>query len=104
QSCKWIQDACGNGHAKHVIDKSKEKVLADIAHGSAAQVASTHERAKVAFDQRDVAAFHGHIRTCPHGDANICLGKRRRVVHAVAGHSNDATFSLKLFDDSKFLL
>ncbi len=39
----------------------------------------------------------------PMADANIGLGQRRRVIHAVTGHGNNAAFGLKLFDDRQFL-
>ena len=40
------------------------------------------------FDQRDTGALDGDIGTRSHRDADICLGERRRVVYAIAGHGH----------------
>jgi len=54
---------------------------------------------QIAFDQGDVAAFHGHVRAGSHSDTHIGLGERWRIINAVAGHGDDAAFGLKFFDD-----
>jgi hypothetical protein len=43
-------------------------------------------------------AVHRHVGAGAHGDADIGLGQRRRVVDAVAGHRDDAALGLQLLD------
>jgi hypothetical protein len=61
------------------------------------------DAAQVALDQRDLGAVHGDVGAGAHGDADIGLGQRRRIVDAVAGHRHDASFPLQAFDQRQFV-
>ena len=70
--------------------KAKKQVLADVAHRRRRKAARPQDAGQVAFDERDAGALDRDVRAGAHGDADIGGGKRRRVVHAVAGHRDDA--------------
>ena len=65
---------------------------------------STENAAQIAFQQRDAASLHRHIRACPHGNANVRLRKRRRIVHSISSHRDYGALLLALFDYLCFLL
>ena len=66
--------------------------------------ARARDAGEIAFDQRDAGALHRDIGAGAHGDADIGLGERRRVVDAVAGHGDDAAFAAQPPHDRVLLL
>ncbi len=54
--------------------------------------------AEIALDQGDAGALHRDVGAGSHGDPDLGLGERRRVVDAVAGHRDDAPLRLELLD------
>ena len=62
---------------------------------ASAQTPRAHDAAQIALDQRHVGALHRHVGAGAHGDADVGLRQRRRVVDAVAGHGHDAPFLLQ---------
>ena len=53
---------------------------------------------------RDPGTFHGYVGAGTHGDANLGLGERRRIVDPVASHRDDVTLSLEALDGLDLLL
>src|SRR6185437_16528003 len=51
----------------------------------AAQVDGTDQRREVVVGQHDLRRLLGHLRAAAHGDADVGLLERRRVVDGVAG-------------------
>ena len=92
----------GDRHPERVVDEREEQVLPDVAHGRLGQAAGAHETAEVAFHQRDAGALHGHVGAGAHGDADVGLGERRRVVDAVARHRHDAALACRRLITSFF--
>ena len=99
QTEERVKNAGGNRNADGVVDEGEEKILADVAHGGAAQVAGAHDSGEIAFDQSDAAAFHGNVGAGAHGDSDIGLSECGRVVDAVAGHGDDSSLPLQFADD-----
>ena len=85
-----IEHARRDRHAQGVVEKRKGEVLADVGHGRPAETAGADDAAQVALDQRHAGALHGDVGAGAHRDADVGLGKRGRVVDAVAGHGDDA--------------
>ena len=52
-------------------------------------------RAQVAGDERQVGGLDRHVGAGADREAEVGLGERRRVVHAVAGHRDDAPLRLE---------
>src|SRR5947199_3081699 len=101
---KWIEHASGDRHAQRVVQKSKEQILADVAHSRPAEFAGAHNSGKISFYQRDAATFHRDVRAGPHGDAHVGLSQGRRIVDSIARHRDRAAFFLQPLHDSRFLL
>ena len=59
----------------------------------AAEPARADDAAQIALDERDAGALHRDVGARAHGDADVGLRERRRVVDAVAGHRHDAAFA-----------
>ena len=59
---------------------------------------------KIALHQRDAGALDGDFGAGAHGDADIGLGQRGRVVDAVAGHGDDAALGRQPLDDAVLVL
>ena len=55
-----------------------------------AERARAHDAAQVALHQRDAGALDRDVGAGAHGDADVGLRERGRVVDAVAGHRHDA--------------
>ena len=68
-----------------------------------AQLARAQNSFKVSFKQGDAATFHGDVGSRAHGDSDLRLRQRGRVVDAVSGHCYYATFFLETSDDLGFL-
>ena len=58
---KRIEDAHSNGDTEHVVAKSADKVLADIAHGGAADFDGSHDAEEAALDERHIACLDSHV-------------------------------------------
>ena len=58
---------------------------------------------QVTLDQRDLGAVHRHVGSRSHGDAHVCLRQGRRVVDAVSGHGDDASFFLQSLDQHELV-
>src|SRR5437660_4172315 len=93
-----------NRHAESVVDERQEQILADIAHRGARKPPRANDTAQVAFDERDPRALDRHVRPGAHCDADVGLGERGRVVHAVARHRHGVTLLAQRFHDGAFLL
>lgn len=89
QAEERIQNARGNGHAKRIVEKREEKILANVAHRGAAESTRSGNAAKIAMKQRNGSAFGRHIRAGGHGDADIGLRERGSVVDAIAGNRDN---------------
>src|SRR5207244_3815721 len=90
-----IEHAGGDGDSRDVIDKCKEKILANVAHSSSAQLACPDDAAQVAFDQRHARAFYRHVRARAHRYAHVSLREGGRVVDSISRHRHDSPFSLQ---------
>ena len=88
-------------HADGVVNERQEQILPDVAHRRAAQATRADDAAQVAFDERDAGAFDRDVGAGAHGDADRRLGERRRVVHAVSRHRDDAAGALQVLDDRR---
>ena len=53
---------------------------------------------KIAAQERDAGAFDRDVGAGSHRDADVGRGKRRRVVHPVAGHGDDPPLLAQAFD------
>ena len=59
---------------------------------------------KIALDQSDARAFHRDVGAGAHGNPDVRLRQRRRIVDAVPGHRHDRAAGLKLADDAMLVL
>src|SRR5581483_677948 len=80
---------------QHIVDKCEKQILADLAHGGAAETNRSRNAVKAPTDQHNVAGFLSDVRPGADRDAQICLRERRRVVDAVADHRNGSPALLK---------
>ena len=99
-----IEHAGRDRHADGIVDQREEQVLADIAHRRPRQAPGAHDAVEIALDQRDAGAFDRDIGAGAHGDADIGLRQRGRVVHAVARHGDLAALLLQFLDDPRLVL
>ena len=63
-----------------------------------ASVSACGDAGEVAAHQRDVGGLGGDVGARGHGDADIGLRQRRRVVEAVADHRDAAALALQPLD------
>lgn len=98
QTGDGIEQSCCDRHADGVVGEGEEQVLLDVAQGSASQFPRPHDAHQVAAQKRDACAFHRHVGTGAHGDANIGGGEGRGVIHAVARHSDLVAVTAQLVD------
>jgi len=61
-------------------------------------------RNQIALDERDGRALHGDVGAGAHGDTDLRLRERRRIVDAVAGHRDKPALVLKPLDRRRFLI
>lgn len=73
-----------------------EQLLADLHH--------LDELRRIAVEVHHVAGLARRLRAGLHGEADIGLGPRRRVVGAVAGHRDQTPFSLGTADIGELVL
>src|SRR6185436_208002 len=90
--------------ASGVEPEGEEEVLADVAHYGPAEMACANDTAQVALDQRDGRALHRDIGASAHGNADISCSEGRRIVNAIARHSNPTALFAQVLDDGLFLL
>ena len=57
----------------------------------------------IGIEVHHVAGFFGGLRSGVHGDANIGLRQRGRIVGAVAGHGDEFPFGLLVLDQRHFV-
>src|SRR5579872_1196929 len=50
---KWVEHSGSDGHAEYVVGKREEEILANIAHGGAAEPSRANDGSQVALHQRD---------------------------------------------------
>ena len=63
------------------------------------------DRGEVVVGQNHVRGLLGHVRAGnAHGNADVRLLKRRRVVHTVSGDGHDLAHLLQVLDDAQLLL
>src|SRR5690606_21442742 len=99
-----IQHSGCDRDTRRIIDEGEEQVLPDVRHGRVREAARAHDAGEIAFYERDARAFHRDVRARAHGNADVGGGKGRGVVHAVAGHRNDASLVAQHFDDLLLVL
>ena len=61
-----------------------------------------NDAAKIAFDERNAAAFDGDVGAGTHGDADVRLSERGSVIDSVTRHGDNSSLFLKLFHDGVF--
>ena len=59
---------------------------------------------QIALDQCDSRTFHRHIGPRTHGDPDMSLRQRWRVVDAVTSHGDEPAFVLKFLHHSGLLI
>ena len=101
---KRIKNPRRDRHAQRVIEERKREVLADVRHRRPAQPPGADNPFQVAFDKRHAGTLHRDIGAGAHGDADIGLRQRRRIVDAVAGHGDDTSLGLKALDLLRLLI
>ena len=99
-----IEHAGRERHRERIEDKGEEQVLPDVAHGGAAEMPRAHDASQIAFDQGDAGAFHRDIGAGAHGDADLGLGERRRIIDAVTRHGDEAALILEFLDRRGLLI
>ena len=77
--------------------------MPDVAHRRAGQRSGTRNAGKIAFDQSNPGALHGDVSPGAHRHADIGLGERRRIVHAVTGHCHGVPLASQAADNRIFL-
>src|SRR5437868_4596692 len=87
-----------------VVDKSEEEILANVAHDSAAKSDGLFDASQVAFDQRNVGAFHRHVGAGAHGNPDVGRDERGCVVDPVSGHRHDVPSLAQLPNALVFVL
>ncbi len=98
-----VEETCGEGDACEVVGEGEAEILADVAHGGAAEGEGAVESGEVAFDEDEACGFEGGVGAGAHGDAGVCGGEGWGVVDAVAGHGDDAAGGLAFADDAEFV-
>lgn len=79
--------------------------LADIVEDAPSQPYGRHNRGKIVVQQYQCSGFTRNIRTPPsHRDTDMCRLQRRRIINAIACHSDDFTRILQRRDQAQFLL
>src|SRR5579871_692178 len=96
---KRVERAGRERNSQRVITECKHEILADVFHCRATERAGTRDAAQIAAQQSDSCGFDRDIRAVGHGDADICLRKRRSVVDTVASHCDDVALLLQTFYD-----
>lgn len=69
-----------------------------------AMAAGAHDAHQVALEQGDARAFHGHVSTRAHGNADFGSGQCGGIVHAVAGHGDPSAFAAQALHDAGLVL
>ena len=98
-----IQDPRRKGNPQRVVDEREEQVLPNVPHRAAAEPAGPGDPPEIALHQRHPRALHGHVGPGAHGDPDVRLGQRRRVVDAVPGHRHHAALGLEPLHDLALL-
>src|SRR3989337_321077 len=83
-----VEGSRGNRNKQNIIDERPEQVLPYVPYRGAAQGYGRDYRPEVPADKRDVGSLHSHIRAGAYGNPDIGLRERRRVVYAVAAHTD----------------
>src|SRR5258706_7643045 len=81
----------GERNAEHVVKKSEEQVLTDLAERRAGQPYRIGHAHQVVSHQRDVGRFDGDIRSRADGEADVGSRQRRGVVDAISSHRDQAS-------------
>ena len=99
-----VKNAGRNRNADRVVGERKCQILANVAHGRPAQDDGACNAREVSLHQRDSGALDRNFGSRPHGDADGGLGQSRSIVHAIAGHSDNASVGREFFDDAVLVL
>ena len=99
---EWIEQPGRHGNAQGVVDKSEEQILPDVPHRRAAKTNRLGDPAKIAFDQRDARALHGHVGAGAHRNPDFGFAQGGRIVDAVAGHRDVLALAPQLLDMGHF--
>ena len=95
------------GHDQHLADIRRQQihqVLLDVAEDPAPFFNSSHDRREVVVGQRHGSGFLGDIRARDaHGNADVGLLQRGRIVNAVAGHGHDVPVLLEGAHDAQLV-
>ena len=105
QSEEWIEHAGGDRDSQRVVGEGKKKILADVAHGGAAQSARARTMPRRSPPSSVMPALSMATSVpVPMAMPTLACARARRVVHSVAGHGHDATLGLQLLHDFAFLV
>src|SRR5690606_4150141 len=83
------------GYAENVVTQSEEKVLFDVAHYTPAKQSGSGDTVEVPLDKRYPGTFDRYIGPCSHGNADVSLCQRWRVIDAVTSHGDLMPFLLQ---------
>jgi hypothetical protein len=86
-----------------VICGGETEIAFHHAHGSLGGGNDMRNEHPIFVHEGDVRGFDGDVCACFHGDANVGLRKRGRIVDAVADHDDDMSLRLIFFDDTNFI-
>src|SRR6185437_14681229 len=99
-----IQHSRSDGYAEHVVCEREKEILANIAHGGAAEPSRANDGSQVALHQRNSSRFDGDVRARAHRNANIRRRECRRVIDAIARHRNASALRLQPLHHFRFVL
>ena len=97
QAESGTENACGHRHAERVVDEREAEILPHVLD-CLARHSGPQDAREVYFHKRDVPGVHRDIGASPHRDPHIRLGQCGRVVDAVAGRRDSASFRLQALD------
>ncbi len=84
------------GDRDDVVGESPEQVRLDRGERAAREADRVRDRAEVVAHDRDVTGLDRDVRAGAHGDAEVGLGERGRIVHAVTHHRHDVAVALQI--------
>ena len=106
---KWRRPSAGRQYAGcnrkrgDVVAQCPAEVLSEISHGRLTQYDRLRNAAQIASNEGHVGRLHRHVSPRANRDANVGLGKCRRVVNAVAKHCHAESFCLHRLRLTDFL-
>jgi hypothetical protein len=86
-----------------VVDEREAEVLLHVGDRRLGELAGAHDAAQISLHEDHFPARHRHVGAGPHGDADVGLGQRGRVVDAVARHRHATAFGLQPGDQGELV-